>query len=395
VSKYLDTRTDEGENPAIRRSGINCAEATDLIPALALGAIDTGERHALRLHCQTCPACAQVLDASERVADFLPFSVPGQTPPDRAKHALFARIADAQAAAAVASPPFTSIAHIDAPVIDSPAGKRRTQPGAAAAVLPTSEPGSVSWPLSVLSSRVGRLAVAPLALAIVLVTLYSMNGIDSSDDISVSLTATAEAADTSTSEVAQTNLSVTQPTFTAADTEQAPSAPDAPTDAVERTSDFADVTFLDTQGASSAGPAIQHYSTNSSGTFVYKAVGSGQTALMGTVAPNFAACSVVQNEPGSYVLTVSGVRLPGGTGIAGVYLVTYEGERIYVTDVVINEDGDGKVTFETERPFEAFRAIEVGMAQQGVGAATANPLYGSVIFSLTTSEVLRGLSPSS
>ena len=243
-----------------------------------------------------------------------------------------------------------------------------------------------------LSSRVGRLAVGPLALAIVLVTLYSLNGVDSTDNLSASLTATAEAADTS--EVAQANAPVTQPTFTAADSGLT-SAPDAPSDAEERTSDFSDVTFLDTQGASSAGPALQQYPTNSSGTFVYKAVGGGQTALMGTVVPNFADCSVVRNEAGSYVLTVSGVRLPGGTGIAGVYLVTYEGERIYVTDVVINEDGDGKVTFESERPFEAFRAIEVGMAQQGVGAATSNPLYGSVIFSLTTSEVLRGLSASS
>jgi hypothetical protein len=398
VSKYLDTRTDDGELPATRRSGINCAEASDLIPALALGAIETGERHALRLHCQSCPACADVLEASGRVAAYLPFSSPVKSPPDRAKHALFARIADAHPASAVSSPTFTSIAPIDAPVIASPAGKRRVDPAGSRTPLSIGEPGVVSGTQSVLTRRVGRFAAGPLALAFVLMTFYSLQGMDLpfSDSTVPTATSTASAeaaahppaagdeAPAQSADASSTDTTLINTTF-------------ANSNSGETTPDGSGVTLLnvDTQGASSAGPLLQQYSSNSSGAFVYKAVGSGQTSLLGTVNPNFADCSVVKTESGAYILTVSGVHLPGGTGIAGVYLVTDAGERIYVADVAIDERGDGKVTFETDRPLDAYRTLVIGMARQEVGAAVSNPLYGTVTFPLTTTEVLRGLSPAS
>jgi hypothetical protein len=382
VSKYLDTRTDDGEPPAIRRSGINCAEAGDLIPALALGAIETGERHALRLHCRSCPACTRLLEASERVTAFLPFAAPSLTPPDRAKHALFARIADAQPASAVSVPPvYTSVAHLDTPVIDSPAGKRHKPAAPRAAQRPAGEHGAVSWPLSVLSSGVGKLATGSLALAFVLVTIYALQATDLVND-GPEVTPSAAAQVQPTSEVAQA-----QSTVPAAETEQA--------DDDSFSSAAVGTVNVDTQGASATEPVLQPLSTNGLQTYVYKTVSSGsQTELLRSVAPRFADCTLKQVDANAYAVTVSGIRLPGNGHQAGVFLVTYSGERMLVATIQINELGDGNATFTIDQPLSDFRTLQIGAGTDSISAQATGAMFGAVSFSLISSDSGRGLQAS-
>jgi len=395
VSKNLDTRTDDGEPPALRRSGIDCAEAHDLIPALALGVIETGERHALWLHCQICPDCEQILGSSEQAAAFLPFAAPGQTPPDRAKHTLFARIADARPAPALSTPTLSSTLTIDPPLFDSPAAKRsasrRPSP------TPTPVPAGSTWPRFDLSHRVSRLAVGSLALALVLVTIYSLQGIDTSPDNSsdgaTSGDQVAQVATTISTSVAA-SAGQSEPTIAGSDT----SFPSADTNQPASDGDLADLTFVstDTQGASATEPVFQQYSSAIGGPLVYRAVSSGgQTELLRSVAPSFASCSIVITETGELALNVTGVQLPGGARVAGVYLVTYSGERVYAGSMEIDEQGNGAVTFPVDRPLEQFRSLQLGPVLLEPGAVTDAPFFSAASFSLASSSSPRGLSPSS
>lgn len=381
MSKYLDRRTDDGEPPVLRRSGIDCAEASDLIPALALGVIETGERHAVRLHCQTCPVCAAALEASQRVADFLPFAGMSLAPPDRAKHALFARIADAGSASAVSPTAFTTVAHIDAPVIDSPADKRRPRAAAHVAHQSAGDLRGTSWPLSVLSSGVGRLATGSLALALVLVTIYSLQTFDLIGDNAVS-TPPASASDTEhDTSVAQADGAAPMITSTA-ETAAATEAPDEGNSNVP----LGTLLTFDTQGASATEPVLQQLSTDAARTYVYKTVSSGsQTELMRSVAPTFADCALTITDTGTYQVTVSGVNLPGNRHQAFVYLVTYTGERVNLGRIHLNEFGDGSTTFAIEQPLSNFRTLQIGSGLHAPGA---------VSFSLNSSDSTRGLSAS-
>lgn len=390
MSKYLDRRTDDGEPPALRLSGIDCAEANDLIPALALGAIETAERHVVRMHCQTCPDCAETLGAYQHVVNHFPFSGRLLTPPDRAKQALFARVADAQPASAVPAPQFTSVARIDVPVIDSPADKRRVPASRRPTKRPAADHGAASWPLSVLSSGVGRLATGSLALAFVLVTIYSLQALDVVDNDPVSTPPAAAGEVTTDTEAAQAMVTV-QATTPAGES----NAVNEETDQDQQRDAAGDIMLIDTHGASATEPVLQQMSTDAASTFVYKTVSSGgQTELLRSIAPSFADCALKATESGAYEVTVSGVSLPGNHGLAVVFLVDYSGEWIRVATIQLNEFGDGSATFTINQPLSNFRTLQIGGAQDGSGPYMSAPAFGAVSFALN-SNGNRGLTMSS
>ncbi len=386
MSKYLDTRPDDGEPPALRHAGIDCAEANDLIPALALGVIETGERYALRLHCQSCPACATILDASRRVAAFLPFAGSSHTPPDRARQALFARIADAQPAAAISSPPLTTTLTIDAPVIDSPASKR-SRPDAGQMRPPVRDANTSPWALPVWSSRVSKLAVAPIALMLVLVTMYALPGLDRrSDDADNSNRSAGDVVLTDSAPAAESQGEDLGNTSSSSSDENVP---------------FGDVTFLGldhSESLATTEPVFQTFAANSEGAFTYRALSTSgsQTEVLRAVAPNQAACTLVATIGSrAYALTVSHVRLPGNGQLAGIYLVTIAGEQVYVGAMKIDEQGNGTATFTLNQPLDDFRSLQIGPISAEPGTFVNEPYFSAASFQLSWDDIDRGLSPAS
>ena len=170
MSTPLEPRTDGGAHPAPRRSGIDCHEAAELIPALALGPIEPAERLLLLAHCENCPDCAGQLERSRETAAYLPFAVRLSSPSEGAKSALFARIAQSSTASA---PVLSAAAAPYSAIIDSPGAKRgpgRNSSRTAIAASPSATTPSFAW----FNSHVAKIG-APLALALVLVGIYAFN----------------------------------------------------------------------------------------------------------------------------------------------------------------------------------------------------------------------------
>lgn len=362
MSNHLDQPSHDAgfDRPLV--NGIDCAEALDLIPAMALGAIETGSRIALHLHCDACPSCAAELAASERIVSYLPFSAPALNPPPGAKQALFARINEAIEAPVIAAAAFGS------PIVDSPAAKR---PSATAPARPGFAINDLaSWPKALLAGGAVKFAAAPLALALVLVTVYAFQALET-DDATMAILPTAAA-------------------------DSASEQPAAPVVAIDESA-LQDVTFLsaDTRGASITQPLAQTYSSDTAPFVVRSRSAGAPTELLRSVAPKFADCSMVRNASGAYDLVVSGVNLPGSSREAAVYLITQSGERLRVASVVLDERGNGSVTFTIDRPLTDFRTLQVGSIAEEI--ASAGPTRSGVVsFSLTVSaRSAQGLALSS
>lgn len=77
-------------HPSSPGADLDCADASDLLPAYALGAVEPNEQRAIEAHLASCPACRAVLDRYDGVADLLGTAIVPVAPPP----ALRARLLD-------------------------------------------------------------------------------------------------------------------------------------------------------------------------------------------------------------------------------------------------------------------------------------------------------------
>jgi len=303
---------------------IACDEVLDLMPALALGAIETGPELLVRQHCETCVTCAGELLALERVTRFLPFAAPLRSPSPAAKTALLERIAAPVAPAAI---------DFDAVIVDSPADKRRT------GVAATSRTADLfDWIPDFVSGRTIRFAAAPLALALVFVSLYGLGALDRSDGAGVAPTAQAAAADV----IAPIESSAIQ-----------------------------EVTLLSagTSGASATSPAAKSGGTVPSSFMARSNRTVAQTEVAQAIEPRYAECEFERGEGGSWDIHVNGVSLPNLDGPASVALVSTTGELLKVGDVTLDESGNGIVRIQLDQPLTDFTTIQISAASPNGGAS--------------------------
>lgn len=339
---------DGGPLPVQRRSGIDCGEAVELIPALALGAIEPAERLLLQAHCEHCIDCSSELQASSYASSLLAFSVPLVTPPARAKLALFERIAPVPTV--VATIPATGSELFGSPLVSSPGDKRRRKSSEHAdTVEDRFAPGPVTSPLNRWTGRVSKFAAAPLALALVLVSVYAMQTRNDMQDL--------QAANASLAgNIAANNAAESVPT-------QLASAPQA---APTITSDSANLV---------AQPVLYTFSATNSG---------GQTGSARSISPINSTCRMAGDGTGNYHLQISNVKLPAKTTTAAVYLQTPSGQRTYLTDVEINASGYGEATFSFNSSIPEDSILLIGPESSGL--AGAQPIDGATTFLLTSDD---------
>jgi hypothetical protein len=308
---------------------IACDEVRDLIPAMALNAIETGSAHLIRLHCESCPPCAHDLAESEIVARWLPFSAPTVAPPAGAKLALMARIAAPAPVLAVAD------TRLNSPIVQSPAEKRRSSQ-----VETSRSSDLLDWTRDLVTARSLKFAAAPLALVLVLASVYGFGGFDQTGDSNPSI------------DVGQVVPQVSNAVESAAEAVD-------PLD----TADDVSVSFLSqsTSGATATQPVVVSNGTMNS-TFMARSSRSGtQTELMRSIAPRFAECAFAKGEDGVWHIEVSGVNLPNLDGPADVYLISHDGETIDVGGVTLDESGNGIVSIDIDEPLSDYRTMQIGV----------------------------------
>lgn len=341
---------DGGALPVQRRSGIDCGEAVELIPALALGAIEPAERLLLQAHCEYCFDCSSELQASSYAASLLALSVPLVDPPARAKTALFERIAPA--ATIVTTIPAIGNDLFGKPLVSSPVDKRRRKSNERAETVEDRfAPGPVTSPINHWTGRVSKLAAAPLALALVLVSVYALQTRNDMQDL--------EAANAAlTGNIAASNVSAEL-----APTEMA-SAPFAePTIETDNSSDLI------------AQPVMYTFSASGSG---------GQTGSARSISPVNSTCRMAGDGTGNYHLQISGVKLSANTGTAAVYLQAPSGQRTFLTYVDINAAGSGQATFNFDASIPEDSILLIG--PDSSGSAGAQPIDGATTFLLTSDD---------
>jgi Putative zinc-finger len=148
------------------------AHVEDLAPAYALDALDPAERDLVERHARLCPDCARLLAEERRVVSLLPFTVPPARPGPDVKVALFARIAHAQRAAAIADLPPERLRTLP-PTLTIPSSRPASQPAAAPAVAPPAPwLAAPAEPRSRLG-MIASLASIPLLIALVAVGAWS------------------------------------------------------------------------------------------------------------------------------------------------------------------------------------------------------------------------------
>jgi hypothetical protein len=133
-----------------------CGQVRDELEAWALGALEPDEAEAVERHIAVCEPCRHEAAALNGVARLLPFSLPPVSPSSAARHALMARIADEQMAVAAAQSQLTL---------------RPTAPSEPAA--PVEPARRYHW---------SQLLVAPLAIALLVMTLWSLELRDRAGD---------------------------------------------------------------------------------------------------------------------------------------------------------------------------------------------------------------------
>lgn len=338
-----------GVQPVMRRSGIDCAEAVDLIPALALGAIESAERLLLQAHCERCVNCAAELEASTYASSLLAYSVPLVDPPARAKLALLDRIAPETAAAIT---PEVTPDLFGSPWVSSPGDKRRRKSSEGSETIEERfAPGSVTSPASRWTGRVSKLAVAPLALALVLVSVYAMqtrNDAQELQDLNASLMSSA----------------LISPKVTTAG---GGTVADSQVDLATKT--------IDTATDMIAQPVLYTFSAAGSG---------GQTGSAQNVSPVSSTCKMAGDGTGKYHLRLSGVELPAKSSLAAVYLQSPTGKRTFLTSVFIDANGYGEAEFSLKAGIAANSTLLIGSAASG--SANAQPVENGTTYLLTSDD---------
>jgi hypothetical protein len=332
----------------MRRSGIECSEAIDLIPALALGAIESAERLLLQAHCERCADCSTELKASSYASSLLAYSVPLVDPPARAKLALLDRIAPT---APITTAPEVSLDLFDSPWVSSPGDKRRRKSSEGSGTVEERfAPGSVTSPINRWSGRVSKLAVAPLALALVLVSVYALQTRNDVQDL--------QAVNATLLSSALISPNVTTSGGTAAD---------SPVDLATRT--------IDSASDLVAQPVL----------YTFSAAGSdGQTGSAQNVSPVSSTCKMAGDGTGKYHLRLSGVELPAKSNPAAVYLQSPTGKRTFLTNVFIDANGYGEAEFSLDAGIAENSTLLIGSAASG--SANAQPLDDVTTYLLTNDD---------
>lgn len=133
-----------------------CGRVRDELEAWALGALEPDEADAVERHVATCESCRREATAMSGVASLLPFSLEPVSPSSAAKHALMSRIADEQMAVAAAQSQISL----------RPAGPSMP-------LVPAEPSRRYHW---------SQLLVTPLAIALVVMTLWSLQLRDKVDE---------------------------------------------------------------------------------------------------------------------------------------------------------------------------------------------------------------------
>ncbi|MGH2551448.1 MAG: zf-HC2 domain-containing protein [Thermomicrobiales bacterium] len=342
-----------GVQPVMRRSGIDCGEAIDLIPALALGAIESAERLLLQAHCEHCVDCSTELKASSYASSLLAYAVPLVDPPARAKLALFDRIAPA---AMIATTPELNIDHFGSPWVSSPGDKRRRKSNEGAGTVEGRfAPASVTSPINRWTGRVSKLAVAPLALALVLVSVYAMQTRNDVNDLQ------AVNASLISASLISPNAN------TDGDVSGAGTVADSQVELATKTIDSASDLI--------AQPVL----------YTFSAAGNdGQTTSAKNVSPVSSTCKMAGDGTGKYHLRLSGVDLPASSNLAAVYLQSPTGTRTFLTTVLIDGNGYGEATFSLNAGIAENSTLLIGSATSG--SANAQPVNGGTTYLLTSDD---------
>ncbi len=138
------------------KQGWRCGQVRDELEAWALGALEPDEGAAVERHLAVCEPCRHEAGELGGVARLLPFSLPPVSPSSAARHALMSRIADEQMAVAEAQTQ-----------LSRPAA-RQPRPEA-----PAEPERRYHW---------SQLLVTPLAIALVVMTLWSLELRDQAND---------------------------------------------------------------------------------------------------------------------------------------------------------------------------------------------------------------------
>lgn len=126
----------------------SCSEVREELETWALGALEPNEADAVERHIAVCEPCRQESAAIGGIARLLPFSLPPVSPSSAARHALMSRIADEQMAVSAAQ------------------SQLSLRPARQAASAKAAEPARRHhW---------SQLLVMPLAIALVVMTLWSL-----------------------------------------------------------------------------------------------------------------------------------------------------------------------------------------------------------------------------
>lgn len=128
----------------------------DEIESWSLGALETDEADAVERHFAVCETCRHEASDASDIARLLPFSLAPVSPSSAAKHALMTRIADEQMAVAAAQSQL-SLRPAASPAPEEPAGASRR----------------FHW---------SQLLVTPLAIALLVMTLWSLELRDQVDE---------------------------------------------------------------------------------------------------------------------------------------------------------------------------------------------------------------------
>lgn len=289
----------------------------------------------------------------------LAFSVPLVTPPARAKTALFERIAPVPSV--ITTLPATSADLFGSPLVSSPGDKRRRKSSEHADIVEDRfAPGSVTSPINRWTGRVSKFAAAPLALALVLVSVYALQTRSDVQDLQAAnavlagnVASNAAAADSVPTQLAAASLA--EPTIT---------------------SDTTDIV---------AQPVLYTFSAANSG---------GQTGSARSISPVNSTCKMASDGTGNYHLQISGVELPANVTTAKVYLQSPSGVRTYLTDVHVNASGYGEATFNFNASIPADSILLIGPSSSG--SADAQPIDGATTFLLASDDsTVTGLGGSS
>ena len=263
-------------------------------------------------------------------------------------------------------------------IIDSPTAKRgpaRNLPKGSTSVDSESTTPQLAW----FNGRVAKFAAAPLALALVFVSIYALNPFGGDNDNSVD----GQVASIVEATLVSSDLS-SEPTVTP-DPSAANDAPAVPSGAVQTAK-------IATQDDSSINTAVnldgfttQFLSSQPLYTLSARSNGS-PTESARSIAPTEGMCRMSSYKEGQYQLSLSGVALPGGAGEAGIYLKAKNGEKTLIARINIDDSGNGQTTFTLIRPISDFSMLMIGPIEGG--SIAARPLNGSMTFSLTSADQL-------